>query len=86
MVFSKIMCINPKVVVGRLVVFEHAWRHLRLDGKRHKQSPQELPSEADVEMLLLVARGHHIAHFGIGQHALVTDYVALILDEGVIGG
>ena len=33
-------------------------------------------------MLFLVARGHHVAHFGVGQHALIADHIVLVCQIG----
>lgn len=72
------MGVQPETDVGRSVVFEHAGRHIRLDAERGKEAGKKLSAEAEVEMLLFVAQGHHVAQFRIGEYALVTDDIVFV--------
>lgn len=82
--FGEIMRVDPEIVVERPVVLEHAWRQIRVDGERNKEAGKELAPEAEVEVLLLIAQSHHVAHLRVGQDTLVTYHVAFVLEVGCV--
>ena len=65
-VLGEIVCIDPEVVIDAFVVDEHAWRIVSVEGEGDEKMRCELSSEPDVEVLLFVARSHHITEFGVG--------------------
>ena len=80
MFFGEVMHVNPDVVVENLVVDENARRKFGVDGKRNEQAGGKLSAKLEVEVLFLVGDCHHITYFGVGEHRLIRNHVALILD------
>ena len=83
---------EPKVVVSdggtgfKKAAKKDTWGDFRIECKGNVKPACKLPAELNVEVLLLVADGHHIPRFGIGQNRDVGVHVILRLDESRVGG
>ena len=80
LVFGGIEYVDRATVVVRLVVGIDAWGVVVVIFEGEVEALINLPSELEVEVLLLVAGGHYILDFGVGQEGEVGFEVFLRSD------